>query len=145
MILNRDTGVKKLDSNAGALCSAVLMVRQINQKLHHDDLNNGRVAFESINNKNDEALKIFEQYCLNVAILIMNIQSVINGEKIVIAGGISSKPILIKEIKHQFAKLLENNPMLNDQVVAPEIVAAKYKNDANLYGALYSLLLEIDR
>lgn len=34
--------------------------------------------------------------------------------------------------------------MLGKQVTPPEIVAAKFGNDANLYGALYALLLEIN-
>lgn len=76
--------------------------------------------------------------------MILNVQTVINGEKIVIGGGISAQPILIKEIRHQFKLLLTNNKMLGDQVTPPEIVAAKYKNDTNLYGALYALLLEIN-
>ena len=37
-----------------------------------------------------------------------------------------------------------NNPMLNNQVIKPVIVAAKHGNDSNLYGALYALLLELN-
>ena len=57
---------------------------------------------------------------------------------------ISAQPILIKEVRKQFKHILTDNQMINNQINPPEIVAAKFKNDANLYGALYALLLELN-
>ncbi len=108
------------------------------------DLDNGLTAFEAINNGDLRALAVFKRYCRNVAIMILNIQAVINGSKVIIGGGISAQPILIEEINNQFDKILQNNPMLNNQVIKPVIVAAKHGNDSNLYGALYALLLELN-
>lgn len=70
--------------------------------------------------------------------MILNLQTVINGEKVVIGGGISALEILIEEIRRQFGEILQDNPILGQQVIPPEIVAAK--NDTNLYGALFALL-----
>ena len=70
--------------------------------------------------------------------MILNLQTVINGEKVVIGGGISAQEILIEEIRRQFGEILQDNPILDQQVIPPEIVAAK--SDTNLYGALFALL-----
>lgn len=76
--------------------------------------------------------------------MIINIQTVINASKFVIGGGISAQPVVIKEIDNQVHKLLDSNPMIGKQMIAPPIVAAKHGNDSNLYGALYALLLELN-
>ena len=101
------------------------------------------MGFEAINNGDLRAMAVFKHYCRNVAIMILNIQTVINGFKVVIGGGISAQPILIEEINNQFDKILQNNSMLNNQVIKPVIVAAKHGNESNLYGALYALLLQL--
>ena len=142
MITNSGAGTQKMDAYTGKLCSAVGMVVAVNEMIGNKERTSGRAAFEAIKAKNVKAMKIFQKYCRNVAIMIMNVQTVINGEKIVIGGGISAQPMLIEEIKRQFKLLLAGNEMLKDQVIPPKIVAAKYRNDTNLYGALYALLLE---
>ena len=64
-------------------------------------------------------MPILKEFCKNVAIIILNVQTVINGEKIVIGGGISVQPIFIKEIRNQFNDILIDNPMLHKQVTPP--------------------------
>lgn len=123
MITNQEAGLKEMAAYTGARCSAVRMVERVNQELG-----------------NEEAGKIFRQYCLDVAVMILNLQTVINGEKVVIGGGISAQEILIEEIRRQFGEISQDNPILGQQVIPPEIVAAKFRNDTNLYGALFALL-----
>lgn len=145
MMLDAGLGTKNIVSYAGYSCSAVNMIKKINLALGNTaNLEDGEAVFEAINKGNLRAKTIFKRYCRNVAIMILNIQTVINGEKIVIGGGISAQPVLIEEIRKQFQNILKNNPMLGNQVTAPKIVAAKFKNDTNLYGALYALLLELN-
>lgn len=144
MITNQGAGLQDMNAYSGALCSAVRMVSAVNEKIGNENKNDGKAAFEAIKSGNEDAVKIFKQFCFNVAVMILNVQTVINGEKIVIGGGISAQPILIEEIRKQFKKILTDNPMLGDQVIPPKIVAAKFKNDTNLYGALYALLLELN-
>lgn len=144
MVINQSVGIQTMQAYTGYLCSAVTMIARINQAVGNSDLQDGVAAFDAIKNNNAKAKQVFEEYCHNVAIMILNVQTVINGEKIVIGGGISAQNILIEEIKRQFNLILTNNPMLKEQVVPPKIVAAKFKNDANLYGALYALLLELN-
>lgn len=144
MITDKSKDIKNIKAYSGYLCSAVAMVAAVNEAVGNDSLKDGRLAFEAIKSGDKKAVQIFQEFCANVAIMILNIQTVINGEKVVIGGGISSQEILIKEIKRQFQQLLLDNPMLGQQVTPPEIVAAKFRNDTNLYGALYALLLELN-
>lgn len=65
--------------------------------------------------------------------------------KIAIGGGISSQPILIERINLVYDQLVNNlNPVIGSTLTKPEIVPAKFRNDANLYGALYNLLFKVD-
>ncbi|RMW46660.1 ROK family protein [Lactiplantibacillus pentosus] len=129
----------------GYTCSAVNMIQNINTQLGNTDLKDGLSAFKAIYDKNKEATDIFNEFCRQIAILILNIQSIINSQKIVIGGGISAQPILTTNIKKQLMNLLSESPLLKQQINPPEIVAARFKNDSNLYGALYSLLLQLDK
>ncbi len=145
MITNSGIGTKNKATYTGDNCSAVNMVKKVNLALGNKDLDDGLTAFEAINNGDLRALAIFKRYCRNVAIMIINIQTVINASKFVIGGGISNQPILIEEINNQLAKILEINPMIGKQMIPPKIIVAKHGNDSNLYGALYSLLLELNK
>lgn len=140
MIINSAAGTENQEAYSSELCSSVKMIKHINKAIGISDLTDGKAAFEAINNGNLIANKIFKKFCMNVAIMILNIQVIINGEVIVVGGGISSQPILISEIIDQFDKLLKSNSMIGNQVTPPKIVAAAFKNDTNLYGALYTLL-----
>ena len=143
MITNSGIGVKNMAAYTGSSCSAVNMIKKVNLALGNKDLDDGLAAFEAINNGDLRAMAIFTLYCRNVAIMIINIQTVINASKFVIGGGISNQPILIEEINNQLHKILDNNIMIHKQMIAPEVVAAGHGNDSNLYGALYALLLEL--
>ena len=61
-----------------------------------------------------------------------------------IGGGISAQAILIEEIKRQFQLFLEEEPVIKMNLPDITIIPAKFGNDANLYGALYTLLEEKD-
>lgn len=145
MITNSGLGTQNMAAYTGYSCSAVNMIRKVNLALGNaSNLDDGISAFKAINDGDLRALAIFKRYCRNVAIMIINIQTVINASKFVIGGGISAQPVVIEEINNQVHKLLDNNPMIGKQMIAPPVVAAKHGNDSNLYGALYALLLELN-
>lgn len=144
MIINSGLGTQNVAAYTGYSCSAVNMIRKINLALGNvNDLDNGRAVFEAIDKGDLRATAIFNRYCRSVAIMIINIQTVINASKFVIGGGISAQPALISGIDDQLHKILANNPMIGKQMIVPPVVAAKHGNDSNLYGALYALLLEL--
>lgn len=76
--------------------------------------------------------------------LIMNIQSVVDLQRFVIGGGISAQPILIKTINQEYDRLHQETPFIREMMTKPEIMNSKFKNDVNLFGALYHLLLQLN-
>lgn len=118
----------------GLECSAVEMVKQIAELKQLEDHTDGLAVFEYINNGDEEAMKVFDDYCTQIAALVLNMQYILDPEKIAIGGGISAQPILVERIQRAMDEIIEKNPLHN---VQPYIVACHFQNDANLYGALY--------
>ncbi|MCV3323232.1 ROK family protein [Pediococcus ethanolidurans] len=124
--------------------SAIKMIDKIATALEFPDRTDGMRVFKAIENGEPTARKIFDQYCRRIAYMIVNIQAVLDLSRYVIGGGISSESILVPEIKHQLQLLRDENTLLRKTLNAPEILMAHFKSDANLYGALYNLLLQLD-
>jgi len=124
--------------------SAVEMIKNINKSMGNKDIKDGISAFEAIK-YNEVAQRIFKQFCRGIAQLIFNVQAVVDVQKIVIGGGISSQPLLVSEVTKQYEKILNGFYLFKNSLTPPKIVAAKFRNDANLYGALYALLQREDK
>lgn len=124
--------------------SAVAMIEEIATKLNLPDKKDGVAAFELINQGVPLAKRVFEKYCRKVAYLILNVQSVVDLTTYAIGGGISAQPILVKTINQAYDKILAELPLVKRTLTRPEIKQAKFKNEANLYGSLYSLLVQLD-
>lgn len=136
---------KNMAGNVGTLDSAVSFIQAINKEMHHQDEKDGLYAFKMIKEQNPKALEFFKAYCLKIAILILNIQSIVDVNKIAIGGGISAQSILISEINKSYDELVNQmNPMIGQTLIKPDIVASHFQNDSNLYGALYNLLMQIN-
>ena len=126
------------------LGSAVGMIEHVSEALNLPTKKDGRAVFAEINQGNPIALKIFHEFCREIALLIINVQSVVDMERFVIGGGISAQPIVISSIDAAYEEARQQIPLLDKTFHRPEIVAGKFQNDANMYGALYNLLLEVN-
>lgn len=126
----------------GQQCSAVNMIVKVNTALGINDKYDGRAAFAAINAHDHKAWPIFAKFCTDLAYTILTIQAILDGEKIVIAGGISAQPIVLKTINEAYDELTGKIYRLQHEFTRPEIVRARFGSEANLYGALYALLLE---
>lgn len=136
---------KNMQGSAGRLCSAVLFVKRVNHELNYANEDDGLHAFKAIKNQNSKAIAIFNEYCMRIAMLILNLQTVVDINKITIGGGISAQPCLIAGINTAYDQLVqESNSIIGQTLIKPQIVAAKFRNDSNLYGSLYNLLLATD-
>lgn len=153
MKLNLDTpnadasdsfGGQSFESFAGSAASAVTMIETVNKKIGNQDTKDGLAAFKAINAHDSSVMPIFEDFCNKVAVLILNVQSVVDLKAIAIGGGISAQPIVVQGINHAYDRLLDQNELVKETLTRPQIVDAKFKNDANLYGALYNLLIKIN-
>lgn len=132
------------DGFAGGYASAVQMIRNVNEAIENDDETDGLAAFEAINNGNEKAKKIFDEYCKRIAAIIIDIQAVVDLDAIAIGGGISAQPIVIQGINQAYDKVLADNELIRKTFTRPKIVEAKFKNGANLYGALYNLFIHVN-
>ncbi len=129
---------------SGLLGSAVYMSSQVNKAVGYEDVKDGRAAFEAIQAGHQAALDIFQAYCRKLVYLIVNLQAFYDLTHYAIGGGISAQAILIEEIKRQFQLFLEEELVIKMNLPDITIIPAKFGNDANLYGALYTLLEEKD-
>ncbi|SKA73829.1 Sugar kinase of the NBD/HSP70 family, may contain an N-terminal HTH domain [Clostridium sp. USBA 49] len=97
----------------------------------------GRKVFEMANNGDKDVLQILDSYCYKLVRQLFNLQYIYDPEKIAIGGGISSQDILMEYIQKNIEKLANSLP---HNIVIPEVVRCKFRNDSNLIGALYHYL-----
>lgn len=135
-----DASRSGFDKMTGMLGSAVNMIKDVNKELGHSDLTDGLTAFEAINAKNEKAFPIFQDYCRYIAYLILNLQSFFDLTTYAIGGGISAQPIVLEEICNQYHEFINTNQILKMNLPVIDILPAAFGNDANLFGALYTLL-----
>lgn len=133
-VMNHINNDSKKASFFGYHGSAVKMVQQIADRKNIEDRADGQSVFQYINENDEDAMKVFNQYCINLAVQIMNLQYILDPEIIAIGGGISSQPIVLEKIKWAIQEIKTANPF---HMANPNIVECKFRNDANLYGALY--------
>ena len=123
-------GISNLLENTG---SAVQFVEKASHILNLEKAD-GLAVFKVLNQDDNEEVKsLFQSYCHDIAILIFNLQSLLRLEKVTIGGGISSQPLLIDEINHQYHDLLSQRG--HEQFEALPIQAARFHNESNLIGA----------
>lgn len=97
---------------------------------------NAEMIFELID-KNAEIFDALYRYAHGVAVKIFNLQMLFDPERFALGGGISAQKNFIDAVQAKIGELCDNAP---DYLPRPQIVACKYHNDANLYGALYRFL-----
>ena len=124
-------GISSLVQNLGSAVNFVAQASQLLQLPEED----GIQVFEVLDAGHHEELQeLFASYCREIAILIYNLQSLVWLEKVTIGGGISSQPLLLEEINHQYQLLLEESSGQRFSLL--EIQAARYHNTSNLLGAV---------
>lgn len=133
-----------IQSAVGGNTSAVGMIRTIGTELGLKNTTDGVAVFEAIKAGNQFAVKTFTHFCMYVAKMILNVQSVVDLQRYVIGGGISAQPLVIQTINNQYDEMLAKAPIIQETLTKPSIIKAKFGNDANLYGALYSLLQQLN-
>ena len=103
---------------------------------------NGRIFFEKVNEGEPEALDALREYCSGLASVIISLQSILDVERIAIGGGISKQPALIGTLRQVLKEMDEPYEGLMPYTL-PEIVGCRFGNDANMIGALYHYLYEM--
>ena len=132
-------GLKSLMANSG---SAVQFIGRASQQLglKEDD---GLEVFERLLAGQDTDLAVlFEQYCREIAYLILNLRLLLKLDKLVIGGGISQQDLLIEQIRVAYQEVLEEEAAPEVFRHSPIIDSCRFHNEANLLGALYFHLQE---
>ncbi|MGT2929772.1 ROK family protein [Streptococcus dentasini] len=128
--LNR-IGIETLFANSG---SAVKFVNEASRLLGLEEANGLQVFYALEEGGHDDLEQLFENYCRDIAYLILNLQTFVKIEKLAIGGGISAQPLLIQEINRQYRKLF-NSVLAFKHFDMLDIKASANYNRANLIGA----------
>ena len=97
----------------------------------------GEMIFDLIDENDDDMLDALYKYAHGAAVKIFNLQSLFDPEIFALGGGISERQSFIDAVQDKLDELCEKAPAY---LPRPKIVACKYHNDANLFGALYRYL-----
>lgn len=104
---------------------------------------NGRILFSKANEGDEMALDAIRYYCIGLATGIISLQSIIDVQRVSIGGGISRQPILLDTLREVIAEL--NAPYEGQMpYTIPDIQPCSFGNDANMIGALYHYLYEMN-
>ena len=114
------------------------LLERTQEALNTDEKFTGVEIFEMANNGNEKVIGAIDAFAREVATQLFNIHVIFDCEKIAIGGGISAQPLLIELINKNLDAIYDN---LGFDIYRPEIIACKFRNDANLIGALYQHLL----
>jgi len=95
----------------------------------------GIKVFEMANKGDRDVLEVLDKYCEGIALEILNLQNILDPEKVAIGGGISEQPLLIKNIVDNIEKIHNSSPRNN---IHPKVVQCTFNNDANIIGAIYN-------
>jgi len=79
------------------------------------------------------AVAALQGYCFTLASFIYNAQMLLDLECVAIGGGISSEPVLVSTLRGAVATVFDLAPI---PLPRPEVRACRYRNEANLIGAL---------
>ncbi len=125
----------------GELCGVPALLKSYAQIKNLSNEITGEEFFQAVEEKENDALTCLDNFTRRVAIKIFNIQMMFDPEKIAIGGGISVQESFIDSIRSNVAKIYDED-LKEYKVEMPrvEIVQCKFRNDANLIGALYRWL-----
>lgn len=106
----------------------------VEEETGKDNMNIMRIMM-GLSAKDEKVVKGVKRYCRYLASYIYNIQCVVDGSRVVIAGNITDDPNfmdMIKEcVKEKFDRAIIKN------IWEPEIVESCFHSHARIYGALY--------
>lgn len=98
----------------------------------HERVDGEKIFLEAINSKS--VRKLIDDWIRNISYGIFNLAAVLNPQKILIGGGVTAQPGLIKQINYHLDQIY----WWKDIKIPVE--QCKHKNDAGMIGALYHFI-----
>jgi predicted NBD/HSP70 family sugar kinase len=71
----------------------------------------GRIVFEYIKKENAASWSIFTEYCHKIAKMIVSLQYILDPERFIICGGISTQSLVCEQIMKEVEQIYKKNPM----------------------------------
>ncbi len=123
-------------------CTPNLVATYATRVMEDPSTINGRVFFERLQNGDQAAKEVLDEFCAEFVNGILTLQAVLDADRYCIGGGISQQPVLIETLNRKIDEIyaITGNAL---PVIKPEVVACTFHNDANLIGALYHYLYEL--
>ncbi|MDD3223946.1 MAG: ROK family protein [Clostridium sp.] len=122
------------DEELSEVASTVNMVKKVENRKNISGLD-GKKVFEMAENGDVIAKEEIKKFYRYIAVGIYNVQYICDPEVIVIGGGISERSDIIYNIEKALDDIIAKRPM---NKIRPIIKKCKFKNDANLIGAVYN-------
>ncbi|WP_368646207.1 ROK family protein [Alkalibacterium putridalgicola] len=127
----------------GYQLSAVDFIAKCGVMLKLEKPYDGERVFEEICKKDNPTLNaMFAAYIKRLLNLIVNLQAILNMEKVLIGGGISEQPIVLDELKRQYAELRKVSPIFGQVFEPLAFDTCAFKNNSNILGAVYASMQE---
>ena len=121
----------------GELCSVHKLLKDYAKAKKISAKVNGEEFFQAAEDGEVLALSCLKKFTRRIALQIFNIQMILDPERFAIGGGISARKIFVESIRESleevYSECYEDFPHV-------EVVQAKFQNDANLIGALFTWL-----
>lgn len=139
----RTDGLDPLDTKKlfGYTGSTVRLVHHAAAALNENsETFSGQDLFNHLKNGDERVLQLFHRYCQQVAAQIMNLQSILDPEAIVIGGGMSEEPMLTEGIVQALEEYAEADHPIQIMGYKAKVLRSELGNDANIYGALSHFL-----
>lgn len=119
--------------------SAVNFIETCSNLLDHSKLYDGEKIFDEIKkNANADLTELFRNYSKSIVNLIINLQVVLDVEKVLIGGGISEQSVLIDEINRQYNSVKKESTLYGEMIVPVVIDTCAFKNNSNILGAVFA-------
>ncbi len=99
----------------------------------------GRDVFRWIDEGDPVTCAVYEKWLGNLTQVIINMKMILDPEKIVIGGGVSRNPRLLKDVQAEYDKFA---PIMNGfGMPSTKLDICTYSADANMVGAVYNWIL----
>ncbi|MGL5244331.1 MAG: ROK family protein [Sarcina sp.] len=121
-------------TNENASTRGLINMYKLYKGINVEEEVEGHTVFEEAE-KDSMVKNIIDKWYRNIAYVIYNICAMINPEKVLIGGGITSRPQLLDELKIELKEI----PWWSD--IAVELDICKHKNDAGMIGAVYNYMI----
>lgn len=125
-------------------CTKSMLTRYAHAKGFDPDQVDGKTFFQAVRSNDPIAFGELEWFCETLATGLFALQLILDVEKISIGGGISRDPLLLKVLSQTIDKQYERMPWFTP-ASKPIVSVCDFSNDANLIGALYHYLYNVEQ